>query len=534
MNIHSLLGATAVATLAALPFTSAATAETPDSALVMAYNIDAITTFDPAQIAEVVPDEILMNACDSLVTFDPKDETAFVPGLAESWEVSEDGRQVTFRLKDGIVFPDGTPAKASDLVWSMERVVKLNFGNAAQLTDYGFTADNIADLISAPDDRTVVMKLDKPYPVNLVLASIAANRVAVMLNRAEIEANERNGDLGNTYLQDKTACVGPYTLRQWNPGESILLEANENYNGTAPNLPRVLVRHVAEPGTQRLLLEKGDVDIARNLTAEDLAEVAKQDGIEVVRTLIPSLFYMGMNASRPPFDNPKVRLAMRYLIDYQGLMETVMNGVGVPRASFVQLGAFGALDEKEGQPFKLDIEKAKALLAEGGYPDGFTTTMIIGTQPYSDPIAQSIQQAAAQAGVTMNIERMANAQLYARNRGRDFDTALLGFKTTVPDANGMASRFVLNPDNSPEAKLTQYPSWRVGYQDKEMNRRVEEALFEPDQAKREQMYFDLQRDIMEQGPVAYIMQTMNVAAKRDTLKNWTWNGFRVYYGMASK
>lgn len=531
MQFRPLLAASALA----LGMAGGAQAATPDSALVMAYNIDAISSFDPAQIAEVVTDEILMNTCDALVTYDPENEAEFIPSLAESWEVSEDGQTVTFHLRDGIVYPDGTPGSASDLVWSMKRVVELGFGNSAALTEYGFTKETFDSLISAPDEQTVVMTLDKPYPVNLLLASIAANRVSVMLNRAEIEAQAGDGDFGNAYLQDKSACVGPYSVAQWNPSESVLLQANDAYTGpNTPNLPRVLIRHVAEPGTQRLLLEKGDVDVARNLTAEDLDALEGQEGIEVVRTLIPSLFYMGMNVTRPPFDDPKVRLAMRSLIDYQGLADTVMKGVGVPRASFVQLGAFGALDEEQGQPFEVDVEKAKALLAEAGYPDGFEVSLIIGSHPYGNPIAQSVQETASKAGVTFQIERMANAQLYARNRARDFDAALLGFKTNVPDANGMASRFVMNPDNALDAKLTQYPAWRSGYQDEEMNARVEAALFERDPEQRKQMYHDLQQDILQEGPMAYIMQTMNAAATRDSLHGWTWNGFRIYYDKASK
>lgn len=513
----------------------AAVAETPGNALIMAYNIDAISSFDPAQIAEAVTDEIIMNTCDALVDNKTDDEADFVPALAESWEVSEDGRTITFHLRDGIVFPDGTPGTAGDLVWSMQRVVKLGFGNAASLTEYGFTADTIGELITAPDDRTVVMKLDKPYPVNLILASIAANRVSVMLNRAELEENEQDGDLGNAYLQDKTACVGPYGLAQWNPGESVLLQANENYGGEAPKLPRVLIRHVAEPGTQRLLLENGDIDIARDLTSQDLTALEEgNENVEVVRKLNPSLFYMGMNVSKPPFDDPKVRLAMRYLIDYQGLAESVMKGVGVPRAAFVQLGAFGALDEQEGAPFTQDLEKARELLAEAGHPDGFDASLIIGSHPYANPIAQSIQEAASQIGVNLQIERMANAQLYARNRARDFDAALLGYKSGVPDAHGMASRLVYNPDNALEAKNTQYPAWRSGYYDEKMNARIEEALFEPDPAKREELYHALQRDIMQEGPMAYVMQTLGGAGIRKGLKDWTWNGFRVYYDLASK
>ena len=98
----------------------------------------------------------------------------------------------------------------------------------------------------------------------------------------------------------------------------------------------------------------------------------------------------------------------------------------------------------------------------------------------------------------------------------------------------MASRFVMNPDNAIEAKLIQYPAWRSGYQDEAMNARVDAALFERAPELRAQMYHELQQDIMQQGPMAYIMQTMNVAGKRDSLHDWIWNGFRIYDGMATK
>lgn len=516
-------------------FTLPALGATPGNAMVMASNIDAISTFDPAQVAEAVTAEILANVCDALVTSDPKDPAKYVPALAKSWEASPDGKAITFHLQDNIVFPDGSPAKAGDLVWSMHRVLAQGFGNAATLTEFGFTKQNMAQTITAPDDKTVVLKLDKPYPVELVVGSIAEGRVAYLLNRKEVESHAKGDDMGNGWLNSRSACVGPYSLTRWNQGESVVLQANEHYNGPAKhNLKRIIIRHVAEAGTQRLLLEKGDIDVARNLNPNDLKAVAANDKLQVSTSLQPTMYYMAMSLQDPAFANEKVRLAMRYLIDYQGLAGSVMKDIGVPRASFVQLGAFGALDEKEGQPFKLDVAKAKQLLAEGGYPDGFSFKMIIGSDPYADPIAQTMQEAMAQAGVTMTIERMANAQLYAKTRARDFQGALLGFKASVPDANSMASRFVANPDNAFEAKLTQYPSWRSSFYSEEANKAVEAALFERDPAKRQQMYYDLQRKIMQTGPMAYIMQIQHNAAMLKTLHDWKWNGFRVFYGDATK
>ncbi|WP_273692280.1 ABC transporter substrate-binding protein [Ketogulonicigenium vulgare] len=535
MKKTSFLRNSALTLALAATVSAPALAQTPPNALVMAWNIDAISTFDPAQIAEVVTDEIYRNACESLVDFDVADESNYVPALAESWETSEDGLTMTFHLREGLTFRDGSPATAGDLAWSMQRVVRLGFGNAATLIEYGFTAANIEQTITAPDDRTLVLTLDRPYPASLILGSIAANRVASLLDRKVVEANATGDDLGNAYLATRTECVGPYNLVRWNPGEVVMLQANETAGGSrTPGLDQILIRHVAETGSQRLLIERGDVDVARNLNAEDLADLEQNENIKIETVLKPSMFYLAMNMDHPALNDSRVRLAMRYLIDYQGLGETVMRGVGVPRASYVQYPAVGALDLEEGQPFSLDLDKARELLTEAGYPDGFTATLLIGSHPYGSPIGQALQETAAQVGITLNMERMSNSQLFSRTRGREFETALLGFGASIPDAHMMSSRMVFNPDNAAEANLGQYPSWRSAYFDEDANARVEEAMMERDPARRIELYHALQRDQMENGPLAFIMQTMDPAALRTTITAYPRNGFRVYYDAVTK
>ena len=524
---------TAALTLAATCCASAQAA-TPADSLVMAWNIDAISTWDPAQIGEVVTSELYSNTCDTLVDFRVSDETQLDPALAKSWDVSADRKTITFHLQDNLKFADGSAATAGDLAWSMQRVVKLGYGNAAAIKEYGFDKDNVDTRISAPDDKTLVMSFDKAYPTNLVLQAIAANNVSSLLNRKEVEKQAVDGDLGHKYLSTHTACVGPYQLMRWNAGEGVVLQATPNYWGKAPVLKRILIRHVAETGTQRLLVTQGDVDIARDLSADDLKTLDQGGKVKVDKVLKPQLFFWTFNNEDPIFKNEKVRLAMRYLIDYDGLAKSVMPYLGVPRASFVQQGAFGALDATEGQPFHLDLDKAKQLLTEAGYPNGFSTAVLFGTLPHSAPIAQSVQQNAAKIGVKLNLERMANAQLFSRVRGREFQSAMMAWQTSVPDAYGNASRLVYNPDNRKEARATQYPSWRAAYYDPQMNQTVETALLEPDDAKRIALYGDLQKEQMQKGPMAIMFQMYNTAGINPTVKNWTWNGFRVWYGAASK
>jgi len=517
------------------PVAPAAMAATPEDALVMAWNMDSVATFDPAYIGELVGNEVFRNICDSLVGLNPHDETQIVPKLAQSWEVTgDDATQITFHLRDGLTFADGRPAKAGDLAWAMQRVIKLNAANAAALNEYGLNSETIEQAITARDDHTLVMKFAKPYPENLVLTALAANRIATLLDREIIMQNEQDGDLGNKYLTTNTACVGPYRLVRWNAGETIVLEANDNYWREQPKLKRVLIRHVAEPGTQRLLLERGDVDVARNLATEDIADLEEKGTAQIVRTLRPTLYYWSFNNTDPILSNDKVRLAMRYLIDYDGLAQTIIKGIGVPRASFVQLGAFGALDEEQGQPFSLDLERAKALLEEAGYGDGFELKVIIGTEPYASPITQSIQDNAAKIGVKLEIEQVATAQLFSRVRGREFQTAMLGWTTNVPDAHGNASRQIYNPGNEMEANNTMYPSWRSAYFDEAVNAQVLDALFEKNPAERSRKYQELQYQMMERGPQAYIFQAYNLVALVPQVKNWTANGFRVYYNLVEK
>ncbi|WP_375664629.1 MULTISPECIES: ABC transporter substrate-binding protein [unclassified Bartonella] len=512
-------------------------AKTPADTLVMAWNLDAISTFDPAQLNDVYGSEIVRNVCDNLVSTATDDPAKMVPALATHWDVSGDDHStmITFHLRDGLKFNNGRSANANDLVWGMKRVVKLKMGNAAIFNEYGIVEQNVDDALQAPDKKTVVMKFDKPYPAELILNNIVASPATALLDRNTIMKHEKDGDLGNQYLKSHAACVGPYQLKSWRPGEALLLRASSHYWGQAPKLKQILIRHVAEPGTQRLLLQKHDIDVARNLTPEDLADLQKTTDVKIKEVLEPSMMYWGFNMTNPIFAKEKVRLAMRYLIDYEGLGKKLLKGIGVPRASFIPLGNLGALDEKEGQPFKLDIQKAKQLLAEAGYPNGFEANFIVSNAPYTLLLAQSLQDSAAQAGVRLKIERVAGTQLFSKVNARAFDTAFIGWNNDSADPHTMASRLVYNPDNRLEAKNTAYPSWQHGYFDAKMNKKVEEALFQKDPQKRAQIYADLQRELMQKGPYAFIYQKYTVIAMTPDVKKWVWNSApHIFYSKIEK
>ncbi|ABM44793.1 hypothetical protein H704_00930 [Bartonella bacilliformis Peru38] len=509
---------------------------TPKNTLVMAWNIDAISHFDPAQAVEIVTSELLGNMCSSLVQFDPQDLKKIRPAMAESWDVSDDGKVVIFHLRDNLKFNDGRVATAYDLAWSIQRIVKLGLSYAQSFMDYGFTKENIETEIKALDDKTLQMKFDKPYPLYLILSSVIQSYSSALLDRKTLEENAVDGDMGNKYLATRSACVGPYRLINWNPGERVVLEATQHYWGEKPKIEQILIRHVAEAESQRLLLEKGDVDVARDLSSEDILDIEKKGGpVRVERTLRPQSIYLSLNNKNSILANEKVRLALRYLVDYDTLGKTVLKGIGVPRASYMPLGVVGALDEKEGTPFKLDLEKAKQLISEAGYPNGFKADLFIGSLTYMSSVAQFIQENARKIGIELKIERMAQAQLLSRVRSGNYDMAIMGWNTSDPDGHVPSLRHVFNPDPTFTKKHTMYLAWRAGYYDEKVNKMVMDALFEKDQHKRFEQYRDLQNYILYHGPMAYLFQTYYTIGVGPEVKKWGWGGMsRVFYNLIEK
>jgi peptide/nickel transport system substrate-binding protein len=518
---------------------AASHAATPRDALVMAWNLDALITFDPAQIGEVNGNDIIVgNVCTPLVNYDPNDISHIIPAAAESWSTSEDGLTLTFKLRPDLKFPDGRPATAEDAAWSMQRVVLLGYFNSATYTQWGFSKEKIANQIRATDDRTVELTLDKPYPPNLILSAIFASNAAVILDKQAGIKNAKivdgQSDYGNAFFKTAPVCVGPYHVSRWDANDVVVLERNDNFFGPKPKMRRVIIRHVPESSAQRLLLEKGDIDVARLLITDDLLALASNKDVHIVQTLMQGMGYIAMNTSDPVLANPKVREAFRYLIDYDGLGKTILQYQGSPRASLVPENAFGALDHAGGEPFSLDLAKAKQLITEAGYPDGFTKKLILSANNIYPNLAQHVASNAAKIGIKLELEQMAESNLFTRGRTRDFQLMLVGWYSGYPDADAMIFRHAVNSDNRAEAKLAGFPVWRTAWQDLKINQQADAARMERDPVKRAAMYHAIQGAMMHNGPMAYIYQAIRPIAVRNSVKDFVISPFFVDYGSASK
>ncbi len=490
-------------------------AKTPRDALVMAFQIDDIISLDPAEIFEFTAAEYAGNTYDRLIGYEYNNVSNIYGVAAESWTISDDGKTFTFKMRPGIVFPSGNPMTAEDAAFSLQRAIVLDKSPAFILTQFGFTADNVKDKIKAVDDMTLVIETDKAYAPTFVLYCLTAT-ISSIVDKKLVMEHEQDGDLGYNWLKTNYAGVGPFKLRQWKPNESLTLDRNDDYWGGAPAMKRVIIRHIVEPATQQLLLEKGDIDIARNLGPDQLSTVRNNADTYIQEGVKGAIYYLGLSQKNEALSKPKVREALKYLIDYKGMEGTVVKDLMTIHQAFLPKGFLGAL---EARPYTLDINKAKELLAEAGYPNGFKVTMDTrNTSPIME-MAQAIQATFAQGGVDLEIIPGDGGQTLTKYRARNHDIYIGRWGPDYQDPHTNADTFARNPDNSDDAKSKPL-AWRNAWDIPEMTKMADAAVLERDPAKRAEMYLEIQKVHQATSPFVIMFQQIEVAGVRADTKGF--------------
>jgi peptide/nickel transport system substrate-binding protein len=512
LQLKRLVTAAAAAALLATA-AAPAMAATPKDTLVLAWAIDDIITLDPAEAFEISAGEIMGNTYDRLVRFDIADPSRLYGDIADSWTVSEDGKLYTFKLKPNLKFASGNPLTADDVVYSLQRSVKLDKTPAFILNQLGWTKDNVETMVKKVDDLTLTIATDKAYAPSFVLNCLSAN-VAAIVDKKLLAEHEKDGDMGYGWLKTNYAGSGPLKIREWRANEILALERNPNYYGDKAKLARVIYRHVSESATQRLLLEKGDIDVARNLSPDDLDAVAKNKDIAITSTPKGTVYYFSLNQKNPILAKPEVREAIKYLVDYDAIGATFIKGIGQIHQTFLPVGLLGASDDK---PYKLDIAKAKELLAKAGYPNGFSVTMDVRNNQPVTGIAEAVQRTMAQAGIKMEIIPGDGKQTLTKYRARNHDMYIGQWGADYWDPNTNASTFASNPDNSDGAS-NKTLAWRNAWDIPELNKKTDAAVLERDTEKRAALYKDLQKDVLETSPFVMLYQMIETAGVRKNVE----------------
>ncbi len=517
--MKKLLAAMALGASFALA-TPAVHAATPKDTLIQADRLDDMITLDPAEMYELKTYEVIGNVYDTLVAINGHKPSEILRKAALSWTVSDDGKTYTFKLRPNQKFASGNPLTAADVVYSFQRLTALNKSPAFLIQDLGISTDNMNTTLKAVDDLTFQMTVDQAYAPSFVINKLCATNFAivdsVLVKSKEGKQADGTNDWGNGWLKTNSAGSGPFAIKEWKPNEVVIVEVNPNYWGPKPKLKRIVWRHIAEEASQRLLLESGDADIARNLSADQLDGVRAKGGFKFTATAQNNNLYAGLNTKNQYLANPKVREAIRYLVDYDGLAKTALREGWIVNETFLPNGVLGFIDSR---PYKLDIAKAKALLTEAGYPNGFPLTVnVASTQQQWMDVAQSMQETFAKVGIKLQILASDQKTVITTYRARKHDMALLTWGIDYFDPNTNMA-FVVNTDNSDTPKSKPL-AWRNGWMNEDFNKQAAALLMETDGAKRKAGYQAMIKAWQPISPFVMMFQENKVAAVSPKVKNF--------------
>jgi peptide/nickel transport system substrate-binding protein len=430
----------------------------------------------------------------------PGSAEPFTPCLATSWGVSKDGLTWTFHLRQGVKFHDGTPFNAAAVKYSIEATLKLDQGVAYLWYP--------VKKISTPDDYTV--KITTSYPA-------ALDRVATAMYGAWIFSPTTKGKSSKWWNAPHEAGTGPYTLVSYKPNEEVVCKRNPDYWGgwKTGQFEQVVVKQVAEPATQRQMLEAGEVDYTDGLSRDSVPALENNPAVKIVQMHSIQNEVLMFNTQRKPLDDVRVRQALSYALPYQDILEAATNGYAqlsqgpLPRDLYPH--------DPNVPQYTYDLAKAKQLLAEAGYPNGgFKLLMTYASDDaYGPKFAPLVKEAYAKLGVTVDLQPLLFEQQWAKAKGPASgrqDLFELVWWPAFPD--GYDTLYSLFHSESA-------PIWNMSYwYDKTYDDLIDTAFSsEPVNAdKAQELYNRAQQMLYEQAPSAYLFDQDMVYGVNPSLK----------------
>ena len=454
--------------------------------LVYALNTD-VQSLDPQIQNDTTSEQVVKMLYNTLLKF--QDDGTVVGDLAESWSVSEDKLTWTFNLKQGVKFHNGKELTSAD--------VKATFDRALNAEAGGLRTTEIIKMftaVEAPDPYTVTITTDGPYgPMESLMCNMS-------LGIMDADYIEQYGlDLG-TSVEGENG-TGPFKVVSWERDQEIVVERFDDYFGTPAKLKTVVYTVIPEAASRVIALETGEVDVIDKPTDEDLARLeADTENFTVLRkpTISQRLFRFGCND--PIISNTKVRQAIVYAIDRQAIIDALFTGSGYPSTAPLAPVTFGYSDLGE---IEQDLELAKSLLAEAGYPDGFDTK-IITTERYQNGIelAEIISQQLAEIGINAEIEVWEWSALSASWNGitaDEFDQPIfiMGAGPSMRDADGGLRGLYTTSETGLNDRNYGF------YSNAEVDALIEQGMQETDQQKRVEIYKEAMEILYREDPVAF-------------------------------
>ena len=483
------------------PEQQASNPTTPADTLVVAITADQ-GTLDPAVTFDNGAWKITYPAYQRLVEYDGA-TTDVKPGLAKEWKVSEDGLTWTFTLADGNKFADGTPVTAEAVKFTFDRTLKIKKGPS--------DVYSVIKEVRVDSPNTVSFVLSQNFPP--FLSTLAANYGGIV--NPKVMEHEVNGDLGQNYLANNTMGSGPYQLSEWRKGEYIKLTTNP-HSPVKPSIQNVFFRIVPDATSQRLQLEQGEVDIAEGIPREQLKALKELPNVEVLQQPSLSVDYVYVNSSKghPALQNPKVRQALSYAIDYSALAESVQEGYATQMRGPIPKGLWG--HDESAHQYTRDVEKAKALLAEAGVSDLKINLLYSDNKAWWETEALALQSFLAEIGVTLELKKVAYATSREMMDAGQFDLALGVWSPDFGDPY-MFMNYWFDSNNFGLAGN------RAFYKNDKVDELVRKAAQINDQAEREKLYQEAQKIVIDEAPYLYLYQMDFLLPISKSVKGFVYN-----------
>lgn len=337
--------------------------------------------FDPHHTTGRHSEGFMSNVFDGLTLHD--EEGALVPGLATSWEALDDFTW-EFKLREGVTFHNGEPFNAEVVKFTYDRVLDPDRNATIQPLLKNITEVEIVD------DHTVHIHIAEP---DLLLPARLAELYGSIMPPKYVQ------EKGDDYIALNPIGTGPFIFKEWVKDDHITLVANEDYWGGAPEVKEIEFRPIKDNGARVAALLAGEVDIINGIPIAQEPVVRNYPGVRSLAVPVPRIYYISLDVRKSPFDNKLVRQAMDYAIDRQAIVDSLFAGFGIPAQVFYPTASWGF--DPDLKPYPYDPDKAKELLAEAGYPDGFDTEFdtFVGRLPAHDTIAQAVVAQLADVGV---------------------------------------------------------------------------------------------------------------------------------------
>jgi peptide/nickel transport system substrate-binding protein len=480
--------------------------------LIFASDTTDLLTLDPGVVYEFSGIQAIGNVYETLVSFE-QGESGVQPLLAESWEIVDngDGSTITFHLNPNATFASGNPVTAEDVVYSWGRAIDINLSPAFLLIDVAkVTKENMR----AVDAQTFEVTIPADVSPQVFL-SVITFTVAAVVEKALVEANAGD-DMGQSWLNDNSAGSGPYVLSSWDREVAVTLDANPSYWGDAPAMQRVILQNVQEAANLQAVLETGDADIVQDLGPEQKAALEGNPDVQLVSGLNTQLIYIGMNAMMAPFDNPDVREAVRWAINYDEIIQ-LTGGDSVLVQEVIPQGFLGHTGQN---PFTQDLEMATQLLEQAGVTTPIEVEALVPTDFPAGPIdfptlAAKVQADLAQVGINLTLRQLQFSELLNIYREQGAQMVFVLWGPDFPDPDGNATPFT-----NYEARSI---AWRNGWEAPEIAAIAAQAAIAPTPEEREALYAEMTERVFHEGPYAILYHPLRTYGLRADIQGFAFD-----------